>query len=58
MQVTFGRVRRRIAQLQTSFLLITGVHLEMVSDRNFVDLNAIIIYGYGGSKVHRNTTRL
>ena len=30
MHVAFGRVRRKIALLRASFLLMTGVHLEMV----------------------------
>jgi len=30
MHFAFGRVRRRIALLRASFLLMTGVYLEMV----------------------------
>ena len=32
MQIAFGRVRRRIARLRASFLLMIGVYLEMVLD--------------------------
>ena len=31
MQIAFGRVRRRIAQLRAGFLLMTGVYLEEAS---------------------------